>query len=65
MKEWQVRVLNEKAELDLRLNALAKFTWSDVFVNEVDIMERERLNTQKHLMTMLSGVLADRIANFK
>lgn len=59
----QQRVVDEKAELDARREKLGAFKNTDVFAG-LPWQEQERLNTQAHLMTMLSAVLGERIANF-
>lgn len=63
MQPYQQRVVDEKADLDRRREMLAHFKHSDAFT-QIPIMEQELLNTQAHLMTMLSGVLGARIAGF-
>lgn len=63
MLEYQQRVVDEKAELDDRLEKLCLFSNSRTFAG-LPIAEQERLNTQRHLMCMLSAVLGARIANF-
>jgi predicted nucleic acid-binding Zn-ribbon protein len=59
----QQRVVDEKKELDDRREKLGKFKNGDLFAS-LPWEEQERLNTQAHLMTMLSAVLGERIANF-
>lgn len=60
----QQRVVAEKAELDERREKLGVFKNTDQFAS-LPWQEQERLNTQAHLMTMLSAVLGERIANFR
>lgn len=64
MQPHQQRVVDEKAELDDRLEKLSLFTRSDMFQVRVPLAEQERMNTQKHLMCALSAVLGARIAAF-
>ena len=59
----QQRVIDEKAELDERREKLGAFKNSVTFA-QLPWHEQERMNTQAHLMTMLSAVLGERIANF-
>ena len=59
----QKRVVDEKAELDERREKLGAFKNSNMF-HALPWQEQERLNAQAHLMTMLSAILGDRIANF-
>lgn len=63
MLEYQRRVVEEKAELDARLEKLVAFSNSGGFAS-LPHAEQERMNTQRHLMCMLSAVLGARIANF-
>ena len=63
LQPHQQRVVDEKAELDERREKLGAFKNSVMFPS-LPWQEQERLNTQAHLMTMLSGVLGERIANF-
>ena len=63
LQPHQRRVVEEKAELDERRQKLGAFKNSAMFPS-LPWQEQERLNTQAHLMTMLSGVLGERIANF-
>lgn len=59
----QRRVVDEKAELDERLDKLCLFSNSNTFAS-LPIAEQERMNTQRHLMCSLSAVLGARIAAF-
>lgn len=59
----QQRVIEEKRELDERLEKLCLFSNGNTFPT-LPILEQERLNTQRHLMCMLSAVLGERIAAF-
>lgn len=64
MFDYQRRVVDEKAELDARLEKLVAFTISDLYLR-VPSMEQERLNAQKHHMTAYSAILGARIAAFE
>lgn len=59
----QLRVVGEKVELDDRLTKLTAFLDTDRF-KALDQPERHRLEYQANLMTSLSHVLTDRIAEF-
>lgn len=63
MKEYQQRVVKEKADLDERREKLGEFKNTDAFI-ALPWQEQERLNTQAHLMTCLSAVLGARIEAF-
>ena len=64
MNDFQLRVIREKATLDENLEKLCLFTNGNTFPT-LPIMEQERLNTQRHLMCALSGVLGARISAFE
>ena len=64
MKEFQQRVVNEKAELDEKLEKLCLFCYGHTF-ETLPLMERERLNQQRHIMTSYSAILGARIAAFE
>lgn len=63
MKEYQQRVIDEKKELDARLNRLESFIMSLAF-DDVDDLERSRLVQQKHIMVQYSMILEERILAF-
>ena len=63
MDAYQQRVLEEKAELDKKLNALNTFLQSDK-VRSVPVSEHTRLVRQSRYMESYSGVLAERIAEW-
>lgn len=63
MQDWQQRVIDEKIELDARREKLGEFKNTKQFTM-LPWQERERMNTQAHLMTAYSAVLGERIANF-
>ena len=63
LQPHQQRVVDEKTELDVRREKLGEFKNGTVFPR-LPWQEQERLNTQAHLMTMLSAVLGARIAAF-
>lgn len=63
MQPHQQRVVDEKAELDERLEKLCLFSNGNTFPT-LTIAEQERLNTQRHLMCALSAVIGARIQAF-
>ena len=60
----QQRVVDEKAELDDRLDKLVTFTKSLMFT-QLPSAEQERMNTQRTLMCALSAILGARISAFE
>ena len=64
MKPFQERVVEEKKELDSKLNRLCAFFATTGF-DRLDPAERERLDRQAELMERYSAVLKERIENFK
>lgn len=64
MQDFQKRVIDEKAELDAKIEKLGEFKYTDTFIN-LPWQEQERLNTQGHIMTMYSAILGERIAAFR
>lgn len=63
MQPYQQRVVEEKKQLDERLDALQVFFAGDIFP-ELDISERSRLSRQSVAMQGYSDILAERIAAF-
>lgn len=64
LQPFQIRVLEEKQELDGRVERLGEFIAGPVF-KAVDHAEKARLRTQLRLMCELSTVLGARIAAFE
>ena len=64
MRPYQQRVINEKSELDERLEKLQAFTLTQVF-KDLKQSDREDLIEQSIVMKMLSDILARRIAAFE
>lgn len=60
----QQRVIEEKAELDARLEKLIPFMSSDTCHN-LPFDERGRLKRQAEVMEMYSGILGARINHFQ
>lgn len=66
MQEYQQRVVQEKAELDLKIAKLDAFLGQQGFASKVpDESERSRLTSQFAVMTEYSRILGERIENFK
>lgn len=60
---YQRRVIDEKKELDNKIEALAEFIHGEVF-STVNAPEQRRLRSQLTIMRTFSAVLGDRIAAF-
>jgi hypothetical protein len=60
---YQQRVVEEKADLDVKREALNAFIGSGIFAS-VDIEEQVRLHHQAIHMAHYSHILGDRIAAF-
>ena len=65
MQPFQQRVIEEKAELDKKIDNLAEFIQDDVIYLDLDEAEQDRMNVQLDLMNDLSSVLGERIAAFE
>jgi hypothetical protein len=63
MESYQQRVVDEKADLDGKLERLTAFIGSDKFAS-VPEPEQWRMRTQKWAMICYSEVLGSRIAAF-
>ena len=63
MQDFQQRVVDEKQELDLKLNALRGFLYSTIF-NGLPTAEQARLLVQEYIMTSYSNILSERIKAF-
>lgn len=65
MKDFQLRVIEEKKELDERATKLSDFIGVSPEFEKLDSEEQERMKVQNDLMWQLSEVLGKRIENFK
>ena len=63
MEDFQTRVVEEKKELDDKVEKLAAFLQTDMFGNLPD-EEQARMTRQKEAMSEYSNVLGERIAAF-
>ena len=61
MEDYQQRVADEKAELDVKLEKLRTFLAKDV---EIASDELTRLKRQEEVMTEYSKILGERIESF-
>lgn len=64
MQPHQLRVVQEKAELDTKIDSLASFTKLDLFKTGVADAEKLRMLRQLAIMQAYSRVLGERIAAF-
>lgn len=64
MQPHQQRVVDEKRELDEKLDKLKAFIQSEKFESEVGGQERYRLIRQSEIMGEYSNILGARIAAF-
>lgn len=67
MQPHQERVVTEKTELDEKLAKLKEFCFGSntKIFGSLDPQERDRLERQYDAMKLYSGILDERIANFK
>ena len=65
MKQHQQRVVTEKKELDIKLEALVKFIEESLVFAGLPAPEQERLVRQRWFMNGYSNVLGERIAEFE
>jgi hypothetical protein len=64
MLDYQQRVIDEKIELDEKLEKLLIFISSDFFSKTISFEEQIRLRKQSVSMTAYSEILAERIEAF-
>lgn len=64
MQPHQQRVVDEKAELDKKANALSQFIGANQTFGALDAAEQERLREQCEVMWQYSEILGARIAAF-
>jgi len=65
MKPHQLRVVIEKAELDLKIAALIEFVHNSPIYKTLPAAEVQRLAAQEELMEHYSEILGKRIAAFE
>lgn len=64
MQPYQQRAIDEKKELDDRLEKLNSFITSSPIYSGLDAAEKGRLERQRNIMTGYSNVLRERIEAF-
>lgn len=64
MKPHQQRVVDEKTELDNKLEKLNDFVQRNPLFLSLPIEEQERLKQQSFVMAQYSSILGERIAAF-
>ena len=64
MQPHQLRVVEEKAELDKKAHALSEFIGLSPIFETLDPAEQERLKEQNEIMWQYSEILGARIAAF-
>ena len=64
MMPHQQRVVDEKAELDVKANALSEFIGESPIFDSLHPDEQERLREQNDVMWQYSEILGKRIAAF-
>lgn len=64
MQPYQQRVIDEKAELDVKIQKLTEFLSSDKS-ESVEADEKDRLKWQLDIMRDYSKILGERIAHFQ
>lgn len=62
MSDFKIRLIEEKAQLDQRLERLKEFKDSLAFHNNVSPIQQTLLNVQANAMETYSQVLLERIA---
>jgi hypothetical protein len=62
--EWQIRVAEEKEELDQKLERLSHFLKTEGYTT-LKMIDRQLLEQQQRVMKEYSGILALRIDQFK
>lgn len=64
MQPHQQRVVEEKADLDVKIAALQKFLQESPMMAKLDRGEVYRLNAQNLIMVQYSAILGERIQAF-
>lgn len=64
MQDLVQRLVDDKADLDGKIDALEKFMTTDMY-EELDAAEKRRLYMQSTIMNAYSAILYDRICNFR
>ena len=64
MEAYQLRVIEEKKELDAKIKSLENFLKLEIFV-KIEKSEQNRLKSQLNIMREYATILHQRIINFK
>ena len=64
MKDYQSRVVEERSELDKKIDALEHFIAGAIY-KKLDDEEQTRLRRQLTIMKAYQEILAERVKNFK
>ena len=64
MEAYQLRVIEEKKELDAKIKSLENFLKLEIFV-KIEKSEQNRLASQLNIMRDYAMILHQRIINFK
>lgn len=64
MDDHQIRVIDEKDELDAKINSLDNFLEDQVIFPYLDLTEQKRLQLQLNAMTIYQQILEERINAF-
>ena len=64
MEAYQLRVIEEKKELDAKIKSLENFLKLEIFV-KIEKSEQSRLKSQLNIMREYATILHQRIINFK
>jgi hypothetical protein len=64
VKDYELRVVEEKAALDMKIEKLKAFTESDIY-SALDDVDRDNLDEQLLVMQRYSEILAARIDRFE
>jgi hypothetical protein len=64
VKDYELRVVEEKAALDMKIEKLEAFTESDIY-SALDDVDRDNLDEQLLVMQRYSEILANRIDRFE
>jgi len=62
--DWQLRVIQESAELDLKLKKLEEFITTNSGFKDLNLFEQTRLRDQRHHMAEYSKILHERMVHF-
>lgn len=65
MKDYQQRVIDEKEELDKKIESLSEFIRAGRIFSTLSLLERDRLRDQLQVMIQYSFILRERIGAFE